>query len=87
MPHLAFPWATAQGVPENLWDVVRDFLEHDVVPEPQPQPQQQPVLSADEMEIRSLRVKIESLRTELESIRDTSNIIILERQEELSSLT
>jgi hypothetical protein len=83
MPHLAFPWATAQGVPENLWDVVRDFLEHDVVPEPQPQP----VLSADEMEIRSFRVKIESLRTELESIRDTSNILILERQEELSSLT
>jgi hypothetical protein len=83
MPHLAFPWATAQGVPENLWDIIRNFLEHDVLPEPETVP----VLSANEMENNSLRVEIESLRTELESIRDTSNIIILERQEELSRLT
>jgi hypothetical protein len=36
MPHLGrYPFATAQGVPDNLWDIIRNFLEHDVVPQPE----------------------------------------------------
>lgn len=35
MPHLSYPWATRPEVPDNLWDIIRNFLEHDVVPQPE----------------------------------------------------